>query len=501
MPEGTDRLGLPLPSGMAETTMRRRTFLGVAAGAAGAAALPGCGSIDTICTGPFPPVTVNDVHAQISATRVAGVREPAGLGEAAGGIRSGGVSVCGGRYSSGGQAFRTDGVLVDTRRMSGVTSIDQGAGLVTAAAGTRWPELIAALRERAPGWTIRQKQSGADEVSLGGTLSVNAHGRCLDQAPIVQDVESLTVYDPGSGKILRCSRTENADRFARVVGGLGLFGVITDVTLRLVPRRLQQRRTEYAPADEAVARLDAAAVRGATHGDFQYVVDETDPDFMRAGLVMTYEPAEAGAEPGPLLQDAALFTKLAVLAHADRPAGWLAYKRQVLAPSPVAAWSDQWQMATYAHGYHREVERATGMPRGSEILSELFVPRDQLAAHLEASAAAIRLAGVPLIYGNVRLIEPDRETALPWARGRFACVVSNLHADHTPAGLGAVRDAFRGMLDDALARGGTYYLAHHRFARPDQVKAAWPGLAEHLTEATRLDPRRRVWSDFAAAYA
>ncbi len=252
----------------------------------------------------------------------------------------------------------------------------------------------------------------------------------------MQDVESLTVYDPGSGKILRCSRTENADRFARVVGGLGLFGVITDMTLRLVPRQLQQRRTEYAPADEAVARLDAAAVRGATHGDFQYVVDETDPDFMRAGLVMTYEPAEAGAEPGPLLQDAALFTKLAVLAHADRPAGWLAYKRQVLAPSPVAAWSDQWQMATYAHGYHREVERATGMPRGSEILSELFVPRDQLAAHLEASAAAIRRAGVPLIYGNVRLIEPDRETALPWARGRFACVVSNLHADHTPAGLG-----------------------------------------------------------------
>ena len=42
-------------------------------------------------------------------------------------------------------------------------------------------------------WTIIQKQSGADRFSLGGTVSANGHGRGLTLAPIVADVEAMTV--------------------------------------------------------------------------------------------------------------------------------------------------------------------------------------------------------------------------------------------------------------------------------------------------------------------
>ena len=37
-----------------------------------------------------------------------------------------------------------------------------------------------------------------------------------------------------------------------------------------------------------------------------------------------------------------------------------------------------------------------------------------------------------MIYGTVRLIERDDETFLAWARDRYACVIFNLHVEHTP---------------------------------------------------------------------
>ena len=42
---------------------------------------------------------------------------------------------------------------------------------------------------------------------------------------------------------------------------------------------------------------------------------------------------------------------------------------------------------------------------------------------------------VDFIYGTVRLIEPDTETYMAWARERFACVIFNLHVDHDARGL------------------------------------------------------------------
>ena len=50
-------------------------------------------------------------------------------------------------------------------------------------------------------------------------------------------------------------------------------------------------------------------------------------------------------------------------------------------------------------------------------------------------AEEFRRARVDVIYGTIRLIERDDETFLPWARERFACVIFNLHTEHTPEGL------------------------------------------------------------------
>src|SRR5207247_4626662 len=140
--------------------------------------------------------------------------------------------------------FGTDTLLLDMTRMDKVLSFDPEKGLLAVQAGIRWPELIDELARRQQGrtrtWGIRQKQTGADRLSIGGALSANAHGRGLAFKPFIDDVESFTLVD-ADAKIRNCSRSENPELFRLAIGGYGLVGVIANVELRLVPRRKVHR--------------------------------------------------------------------------------------------------------------------------------------------------------------------------------------------------------------------------------------------------------------------
>ena len=97
-----------------------------------------------------------------------------------------------------------------------------------------------------------------------------------------------------------------------------------------------------------------------------------------------------------------------------------------------------------------------------------------------------------MIYGTVRLIERDDETVLAWAREPWACIVFNLHVDHTPEGLARAADAFRRLIDRALAHGGSFYLTYHRWATREQVDSRIPSVCRVLTRETALRPGRAL---------
>src|SRR5262249_37042966 len=136
-------------------------------------------------------------------------------------------------------------------------------------------------------WAIAQKQTGADRLSIGGALSANIHGRGLSMRPIVGDVEAFTLLDAqGHGR--RCGRDENPELFQLVIGGYGLFGFITTVTLRLVPRRKLRRLVEVIDADGLGEAFEERILAGSLYGDFQFAIDAASPDFLRRGVLSTY---------------------------------------------------------------------------------------------------------------------------------------------------------------------------------------------------------------------
>lgn len=406
----------------------------------------------------------------------------------------------------GGQQFAAGADLLDMTGLNRVLELDAERGEIEAEAGIVWPDLIAwlhtAQENHAHPWGIIQKQTGADRLTLGGALSSNVHGRVLGRAPIIADVAAFTLVD-ADGQLRRCSRLENADLFRLAIGGYGLFGPIVSVRLRLTPRTKVRREVSMQAVDSVVARLEAHADGGRGYGDFQFAIDSAGADFLRDGICSCYVrvPDDVVIPEGQRALSRAEWEELYVLTHADPRRATDAYTRHYLATDGQIYWSDLHQLAEYHDGYHATVDVRLGASApGSEMIAELYVPRRDLAAFMADVAADFRERGTRVIYGTVRLIQRDDESFLAWAREPWACIIFNLHVDHTPEGIALAKDAFRRLIDRALAYGGSYYLTYHRWATRDQVEAAYPNFTEFLREKLRHDPTEHFTSDWYRHY-
>ena len=453
---------------------------------------------------------VNDVHSRLTATTVAGVVRPPCAAAVPDLVRRAvargqALSICGARHAMGGQQFGAGTLLVDTTRMRRVVAIDLGAGEIEVEAGIQWPALIRALDRAQQGagtaWGIRQKQTGADRLTLGGALAANIHGRGLRRPPFVADVASFVLVD-ATGTARRCSRVENPELFRLAIGGYGLFGVVTSLRLRLAPRTVLERVVRLADVDELPDALLGDTSDRAVYGDFQFSVDPASSDFLRRGVLSRYRELDpsAGRPRAPRELSAHDWRALVRLAHVDKAEAFRRYAAYYLATSGQRYASDTHQLGPYLDGYHDALDAETGGPPATELITELFVPRAALASFMRAAAADFRRHRVDVVYGTVRLIEAEHESMLRWAREPWACIVFNVHTTHTASGRRHTAEACRRLVDLALHHGGSFYLTYHRAATAAQVETAYPTFRAFLAAKRRYDPGAMFRSDWYDHY-
>ncbi|HMG60269.1 MAG TPA: FAD-binding oxidoreductase [Burkholderiales bacterium] len=458
-----------------------------------------------------PGQIVNDVHSRLNETRVNRIVTPGSIQEvqeivAQACEESRAISIAGGRHAMGGQQFGTDTVLLDTSKLNRVVAFDQKNGFLTVQAGIRWPELLDYLEQEQKGkwpqWGIRQKQTGADRLSIGGALSANAHGRGLRFRPMISDVESFTLVD-AQGKILTSSRKENRELFRLAIGGYGLFGVIAEVKLRLMPRTKLERTVQVIELTDLVTAVEKKIADGYMYGDFQFDINPRSEHFLTRGVFSTYKPVGYKTPIPPQQKQLRMsdWADLFYLAHTDKQRAFEAYSKYYLTTNGQIYWSDTHQLAEYLDEYHVALDkRLRPEGRGTEMISEVYVLRESLVSFMKDVGKDFRASKANVIYGTVRFIEPDDESFLPWARRRYVSIIFNLHTAHTPAALEKTTGDFRQLIERAIQYGGSYYLTYHHWATRKQVETCYPQFAAFLKEKKKFDPDERFQSDWYRYY-
>jgi FAD/FMN-containing dehydrogenase len=451
-------------------------------------------------------VEVNDVQSQLNATRVRRVVKPKSLDDLQAVLKDAGregraVCVAGGRHAMGGQQFGRDAILLDMTQFNRVVRFDKVKGQVEVEGGIEWPELIDHLRREQAGqaapWAIREKQTGVDRVSLGGSLASNIHGRGLRFPPLVSDVESFVLGD-AAGKPHTCSRRENPELFSLAVGGYGLFGIIAQVTLRLVPRTKVRRVVEVIAVKDLLPGVDKRLREGFVYGDCQYSTDLEGSAESHPGVFSCYQPVDRDTPipEGQKQLSARDWAELYTLARTDKKKAFERYSRYYLGTSGQVYWSDTHQLIGNFEGYRQSVDRA----RGTEMITEVYVSRDAFLSLMARVRKDFLDHDVDMTYGTIRFIEKDTDTFLAWAREPSVCVVCNLHVVHTDEGKRKAAEDFRRIIDRAIEHRGRFYLTYHRWAARRQVETCYPRFVEFLRLKKKYDPDERFQSDWYRHY-
>jgi FAD/FMN-containing dehydrogenase len=446
-------------------------------------------------------------------TRVNRILRPQSLDDLQGALRAAkkenrAVSIAGGRHAMGGQQFGADTIHLDMKSFARVRAFDRTHGQIEVDGGIEWLALLNYLHRqqegRAEQWTIRQKQTGVDGVSIAGSLAANVHSRGLRFKPIIEDVESFVLLDAG-GQLRTCSRRENPELFRLAIGGYGLFGIITQVKLRLTRRRKVQRVVKVIPVKELLAAVEERVQAGFLYGDGQYSTDIDAENPAHPCVFSCYRPVEDQTPISPqqrvLSQEE--WGRLYVLARTDKKKAFETYAKHYLGTDGQIYWSDTHQLARNldVRNLQEALVRHAGITqKGSEMITEVYVRPDALLSFLRAARKEILDRKVDLTYGTIRFIEKDDESFLAWAKERSVCILCNLHIVHTEAGRAKAAEDLQRLIGRAIEHGGRYYLTYHRWATRSQVEAAYPQFVEFLRLKKKYDPQERFQSEWYRHY-
>jgi hypothetical protein len=242
---------------------------------------------------------------------------------------------------------------------------------------------------------------------------------------------------------------------------------------------------------------------GFLYGDFQYSTDMKSDDFLQKGVFSCYRPV---SDQTPISEKQKALSvddwkHLIYLGHVDQKEAFEFYSTYYLSTSGQIYWSDTHQLSTYIDHYHHWLDRKlVSMDKATEMITEIYVPRNALNHFLADVRSDFQKNNVKVIYGTIRLIEKDDESFLAWARESFVCTIFNLHVVHTPDGIARSAADFRRLIDLGIKYGGSYFPTYHRWASRAQIETCYPQLREFLRLKRKYDPEERFQSDWYRHY-
>ena len=140
------------------------------------------------------------------------------------------VALRGASRSYGDAALNAGGVVLDLRRMNRILDWDPDRGVIQVEPGVTIEQLWKHVLE--DGWWP-PIVPGTMAPTIGGCLAMNVHGKNNYRAGTLgEHVLSFSALLPTSEE-LNCSPDQNQNLFYAMIGGLGVLGVFTSITLQM----------------------------------------------------------------------------------------------------------------------------------------------------------------------------------------------------------------------------------------------------------------------------
>jgi FAD/FMN-containing dehydrogenase len=437
---------------------------------------------------------VNDV-TQLNPVPVARIAYPRSVAEVQWLVRSwpGPIAIGGGHFSMGGQTACEGCLSLDMRKLGHVLALDVANRTVLVEAGISWRKLQAAIDPHGLAISIMQTYAN---FSVGGALSVNAHGRYIGGGPIIHSVQEIALV-LADGSLVRASPHENSELFYAAIGGYGGIGVIVSARLALAENTRLERDVVGMPLS-AYPAFFAAKLRNSRSAVL-HNADLYPPayDYVRAQTWSTTD--RLLTERAHFIQPAPPTGSARMLRYwlTDLPLGQ-SFRRYVYDPLHYARDVVAWR--NHEASYDVSELEPTSRSATTFALQEYFVPTARLAEFVAKLRAVLTRHAVRTVNLSIRHARADPGSLLAWARSEMFCL--ELYYKQG-TGLAARREVgtwTREAIDAALSVSGTYYLPYQPHATLAQLRRGYPNFDAYQALKQRVDPhdrfRNKLWDKY-----
>jgi FAD/FMN-containing dehydrogenase/uncharacterized membrane protein YhaH (DUF805 family) len=442
------------------------------------------------------PQAVNDV-TRLNPVGVFAVATPTTVEEVQDAVRrsTGPLSVGGGHFSMGGQTASPGSLHLDLRRLNKVVAFSPLARTIRVQAGVRWCDIQKFVDPH--GLAVRIMQTYAN-FTVGGSLSVNVHGRYVGQGPVILSVRSVKLV-LASGDLVEASPDHNQELFYGTIGGYGALGIIVEAELDLAENTRVERVTrklatgEYARHFRAEVRENKAAV---FHNGDLYT-----PHFETVRSVTWMESQRPVTTPHRLQPHRRSYPLEAYFLWAVSETPFGKWRREHLL-EPLIYFRRKVHWRNFEAGYDvAELEPPSRRHR-TYVLQEYFVPVERFGDFLPKMAEIFQRHRVNVLNVSIRHARADPGSLLAWARSEIFAFVVYYKQRTRPNARDRVAVWTREMIDAALSVGGTYYLPYQPHATEEQFHAAYPRARELFALKRKYDPdfrlRGALWDKYYA---
>jgi len=442
---------------------------------------------------PDDPLAICNI-THLNTVRVAQIRQVQDAQDVRAALRRwpGHLCVGGGRYSMGGQTAVDGGLQLDMRSMKQLVSLDPARRIARVQAGMRWRDLQAIVDPH--GLAVRTMQSYSN-FTVGGSVSVNCHGRYVGHGPVSASVRALQIVLP-DGEIMEANRHNHADLFHAAIGGYGGAGVVTEVELDLDENFPLERKTAHVPLQDYPAWF--AANIQAKPGVLLHNADLSAPGFDKPHCVTWVRSDKPLTVADRLTDPGASYAteKLFIWAMTELPGG-TSLRRKVAMPLED-------RTAVVWRNFEASLDAAQLEPwnrnRSTYVLQEYFVPARHFASYVRQLSRLMQQVDTGTLNISIRHASADPQVLMSWAREEVFCFVVYYKQQVNQRAQDFVGQWTRAMIDLSLKHEGTYYLPYQLHATQAQFDRAYPKAALFRNLRKQLGAARltnMMWSRYA----
>ncbi len=406
------------------------------------------------------------------------------------------VSMAAVRHSMGGHAFDDHALVLDMRKFNRV-EVDEDAMTMTVEPGASWHDIQNVLHPR---FAVKAMQS-SDIFSVGGSISVNAHGMDHHAGAVVGTIRSMRVM-LADGTIVPCSREINTDLFRHVVGGYGLFGVVLSATIDIVKNEVYRTSRQVIPASDFPAYFEEKLKDDEGLGLFYGHLSTAPGSLMEEMIVYRYDrtdvpvPEDLAAlgEPGAV-KIKRLLLNLSKHGSLFQNLKWFAEKslepkvESCTVPRTAAMGEGEACLVSRNDPMHDSVPYLFNDLKGdTDILHEYFVPRARFGEFVAEARKVLATSGLAVLNASVRIVHAD-DIALSYAPADAFSLVLYINQSTDEAGNRKMRATTRALIDLAIAHGGRFFLPYQLHYTSRQLLASYPELPAVLAKKREMDPQ------------